>query len=115
MSSSLRGLGLRNVENSLLGRIVDFLFVVATKGAAGGTIGSYLPMLSTGFSEIFNLDSTFLVDLSVLGFCVGLFGFSVYKGLTNGIKRLSDINMLLAGIFLILVLFIGPTLSLIHI
>jgi len=113
LSSSLRGLGLRNVENSLLGRIVDFLFVVATIGAAGGTIGSYLPMLSTGFSEIFNLDSTFLVDLSVLGFCVGLFGFSVYKGLTNGIKRLSDINMLLAGIFLILVLFIGPTVEII--
>ena len=113
LSSSLRGLGLRNVENSLLGRIVDFLFVVATIGAAGGTIGSYLPMLSNGFSEIFNLDSTFLVDLSVLGFCVGLFGFSVYKGLTNGIKRLSDINMLLAGIFLILVLFVGPTFEII--
>ena len=96
LSSSLRGLGLRNVENSLLGRIVDFLFVIATIGAAGGTIGSYMPMLSTGFSSIFNLDGSFLVDLSVLGLCVGLFGFSVYKGLINGIKRLSDINMILA-------------------
>jgi len=114
LSSSLRGLGLRNVENSLLGRLVDFLFVVATIGAAGGTIGSYLPMLSTGFSDIFNLDGTFLVDLSVLGLCVGLFGFSVYKGLTNGIKRLSDINMLLAGIFLIIVLFLGPTFEIIN-
>ena len=109
LSSSLRGLGLRNVENSLLGRIVDFIFVVATIGAAGGTIGSYMPMLSTGYSKIFNLDSSFLVDLSVLGFCVGLFGFSVYKGLTNGIKRLSDINMILAGIFLFIVLLLGPT------
>ncbi len=113
LSSSLRGLGLKNVENSLLGRIVDFLFVVATIGAAGGTIGSYIPMLSTGYSEIFNLKSSFLVDLSVLGFCVCLFGFSVYKGLTNGIKRLSDLNMILAGIFLFIVLFLGPTFEII--
>jgi len=114
LSSSLRGLGLRNVENSLLGRIVDFIFVVATIGAAGGTIGSYMPMLSTGYSEIFNLEGSVLVDLSVLGFCVGLFGFSVYKGLTKGIKRLSDINMILAGIFLIIVLFLGPTFEIIN-
>tara|TARA_B100001123_G_scaffold93199_1_gene107288 strand:+ start:5359 stop:6882 length:1524 start_codon:yes stop_codon:yes gene_type:complete len=113
LSSSLRGLGLKNVEDSLLGRIVDFIFVVATIGAAGGTIGSYIPMLSKGFSEIFNLSSSFLVDLSVLGLCVGLFGFSVYKGLKNGIKRLSDINMLLAFIFLIIVLFLGPTFEII--
>ncbi len=80
---------------------------------AGGTIGSYMPMLSTGYSEIFNLDGSFIVDLSVLGFCVGLFGFSVYKGLTKGIKRLSDINMILAGIFLLIVLFLGPTFEII--
>ncbi len=58
-------------------------------------------------------DGSFLVDLSVLGLCVGLFGFSVYKGLTNGIKRLSDINMILAGIFLLIVLFLGPTFEII--
>tara|TARA_Y100000782_G_C10106113_1_gene232517 strand:- start:38 stop:907 length:870 start_codon:yes stop_codon:yes gene_type:complete len=71
-------------------------------------------MLSTGFSDIFNLDGNFLVDLGVLGLCVGLFGYSVYRGLTNGIKRLSDINMLLAGIFLIIVLFLGPTFEIIR-
>ena len=113
LSSSLRGLGINNVENSLIGRLVDFVFVVATIGAAGGTIGSYIPMLSTGFSDIFNLESNFLVDLGVLGLCVGLFGYSVYRGLTKGIKRLSDINMLLAGIFLIIVLFLGPTFEII--
>lgn len=113
LSSSLRGLGINNVENSMIGRLVDFVFVVATIGAAGGTIGSYIPMLSTGFSDIFNLDGNFLVDLGVLGLCVGLFGYSVYRGLTNGIKRLSDINMLLAGIFLIIVLFLGPTFEII--
>ena len=113
LSSSLRGLGFKNVEESLGGRFIDLIFVIATVGAAGGTIGSYIPMLSSGFSDIFNIENNLLLDLQVLVLCVGLFGFSVYAGLTKGIKRLSDLNLFLAILFLIIVLFIGPTLEII--
>ena len=113
LSSSLRGLGITNVEESLVGRFIDLIFVIATVGAAGGTIGSYIPMLSSGFSDILSIENNFLLDLQVLALCVGLFSFSVYSGLTKGIKRLSDLNLLLAILFLIIVLFIGPTLEII--
>tara|TARA_B110000263_G_scaffold90300_1_gene78914 strand:+ start:2219 stop:3748 length:1530 start_codon:yes stop_codon:yes gene_type:complete len=113
LSSSLRGLGIKNVEESLVGRLIDLIFVIATVGAAGGTIGSYIPMLSSGFSDILSIENNFLLDLQVLALCVGLFSFSVYSGLTKGIKRLSDLNLLLAILFLIIVLFIGPTLEII--
>ena len=113
LSSSLRGLGFKNVEESLGGRLIDLIFVIATVGAAGGTIGSYIPMLSSGFSDILSIENNFLLDLQVLALCVGLFGFSVYSGLTKGIKRLSDLNLFLAILFLIIVLFIGPTLEII--
>ena len=113
LSSSLRGLGIKNVEESLVGRFIDLIFVIATVGAAGGTIGSYIPMLSSGFSDILSIENNFLLDLQVLALCVGLFSFSVYSGLTKGIKRLSDLNLLLAILFLIIVLFIGPTLEII--
>ena len=114
LSSSLRGLGFKNVEESLGGRLIDLIFVITTVGAAGGTIGSYIPMLSSGFSDILNIENNLLLDLQVLTLCVGLFGFSVYSGLTKGIKRLSDLNLILAILFLIIVLSIGPTFEIVR-
>ena len=104
LSSSLTGLGFKGIESSLFGRLIDLMFVLATIGAAGGTIGSYIPMLSSGFSNLFNINNNLSLDLGVIALCVGLFGFSVYKGLDRGIKILSNFNLLLALIFLILVL-----------
>tara|TARA_B100000029_G_scaffold133982_1_gene128176 strand:- start:511 stop:2031 length:1521 start_codon:yes stop_codon:yes gene_type:complete len=108
LSSSLRGLGINNIETTIIGRLVDLIFVVATIGAAGGTIGSYIPMLSSGFSDIFMISNSSYLDIFVLTLCVSLFGFSVYKGLNKGIKTLSNINLTLAILFLFIVLFIGP-------
>jgi|TARA_B110000196_G_C21134858_1_gene660485 BCCT family betaine/carnitine transporter len=108
LSSSLRGLGFKNIEDTLLGRSIDLIFVISTVGAAGGTIGSYLPMLSSGFSEIFNIEKSFILNLQVLFICVGLYGFSVYSGLKKGIKRLSNINIILAAVFLLIILLTGP-------
>ncbi len=113
LSSSLRGLGFDNIEQSLGGRIIDLIFVISTVGAAGGTIGSYLPMLSSGFADIFNIEKSYVLNLEVLGLCVGLYGLSVYAGLKKGIKRLSDINLFLAILFLLIILFTGPTASIV--
>ena len=54
LSSSLKGLGFKNIEYSLFGRFIDLIFILATVGAAGGTIGSYIPMLSSGVIKWFH-------------------------------------------------------------
>ena len=105
LSSSLSGLGISNIESSFLGRFIDLIFILATVGAAGGTIGSYIPMLSSGFSEIFNLNKGLYLDILVICLCVGLFGYSVYKGLDKGIKNLSNFNLILALVFLLIIIF----------
>ena len=40
---------------------------------------------------------------------VALFAFSVYRGLERGIRRLSDVNLWIAGGFALFVLVVGPT------
>ena len=114
LSSSLSGLGIPNIESSLLGRFIDLIFILATVGAAGGTIGSYIPMLSSGFSEIFNLNKGLYLDILVICLCVGLFGYSVYKGLDKGIKNLSNFNLILALLFLLIIIFSTDIISLIE-
>ena len=104
LSSSLTGLGFKNIESSIFGRFIDLIFILSTVGAAGGTIGSYVPMLSSGFSNLANINNNLYLDLGVIGICVSLFGFSVYKGLNKGIKNLSNFNLVLALFFLFLIL-----------
>ena len=100
LSSSMKGLGIKNFESSFLGRFIDLIFILATVGAAGGTIGSYVPMLSSGFTNLININDMLYIDIGVICLCVALFGFSVFKGLEKGIKNLSNCNMLLALLFL---------------
>ena len=104
LSSSLKGLGLKNIESSIFGRFIDLIFILSTVGAAGGTIGSYIPMLSSGFSKLFNINNNLSLDIGVICLCVSLFGFSVYRGLDKGIKTLSNFNLSLALFFLLLIL-----------
>ena len=105
LSSSLSGLGIKNIESTFFGRFIDLIFILATVGAAGGTIGSYIPMLSSGFTDIFNINNGLYLDILVICLCVGVFGYSVYKGLDRGIKNLSNFNLLLALFFLIIIVF----------
>ncbi len=105
LSSSLSGLGIKDIESTFFGRFIDLIFILATVGAAGGTIGSYIPMLSSGFTDIFNINNGLYLDILVICLCVGLFGYSVYKGLDRGIKNLSNFNLLLALFFLIIIVF----------
>lgn len=114
LSSSLSGLGIPNIESTLFGRFIDLIFILATVGAAGGTIGSYIPMLSSGFSEIFNINNGLYLDILVICLCVSLFGYSVYKGLDKGIKKLSNFNLLLALFFLLIIIFSTNVTSLIE-
>ena len=114
LSSSLSGLGISNIESTLFGRLIDLIFILATVGAAGGTIGSYIPMLSSGFSEIFNLNKGLYLDILVICLCVGLFGYSVYKGLDKGIKNLSNFNLILALVFLLIIIFSTDIIGLIQ-
>ena len=66
-------------------------------------------MLSSVTAELFGIEPSFLLTVAISGLCVVIFGMSVYLGLDKGIKRLSDFNMGLAGIFLLWVLIFGPT------
>ena len=73
LSSSLSGLGFKNIESSIFGRFIDLIFILSTVGAAGGTIGSYIPMLSSGFSKLFSINNNLSLDIGVICLCVWVY------------------------------------------
>ena len=92
------------------GRVVDLLFILALIGGTGTSLGLATPMLGAVTARLFDLDASFVLTLVICAVCVGLFAVSVYLGLERGIRRLSNLNVLLAGVFLVWVLATGPAL-----
>ena len=44
LSSSLTGLGFKNIESSVFGRFIDLIFILSTVGAAGGLVPNFSPL-----------------------------------------------------------------------
>ena len=58
---------------------------------------------------LFGIDVTDTLEIGVVAVCIVLFAASVWLGLKKGIKRLSDINVVLAFGLLLFIFIVGPT------
>ncbi len=96
-------------EHGLRARVMDWLFMLALLGGAGSSLGFSTPVIAACFSRLTGTQSTFGVEALAVGVCVALFGVSAWFGLEKGIKRLSDLNVVLAIILLAGMLVVGPT------
>ena len=110
LSTSLVGLFGDDIAERPLGRFVDFVFIIALVGGTGTSLGLATPMIGACIGQLLAIEEAYWIDVGVVGICVILFAGSVYVGLDRGIKRLSDLNISLAGVFLLFVLVAGPTL-----
>ncbi|TSB46685.1 BCCT family transporter [Alkalicoccobacillus porphyridii] len=101
---------LGNRVNGWIGRMIDILAVIATCAGVATTFGLSALQISGGLSYVTALPNNIYVQLVVIAVVTILFIFSAVKGINKGIKRLSNINLVIAGFLLLFVLFTGPTL-----
>ena len=66
-------------------------------------------MVSAVAADLFDVEPGFGLDMAVLAGLTAVFSVSVSMGLDKGIKRLSDLNAVLAIVLLVFVLLAGPT------
>ena len=66
-------------------------------------------MIAACIHELTGWPNGFALEVVVVCICVALFATSVWLGLKQGIKRLSDLNLGLAFVLLLFVLLAGPT------
>ena len=92
------------------GNVIDILTVIATLFGLATSLGFGATHASAGLNKLFGLpDTTGFQILLILGITV-LATISVVAGLDAGVKRLSELNIWLAGAFLVFMLLVGPTL-----
>jgi len=100
---------LKDNDHGPLARSIDFLFMIALLGGAASSLGFSTPMIAACIAWLFDIDPGNTLEIAVVGLCIVLFALSVWLGLKKGIKRLSDINVLLAFGLLLFILVVGPT------
>lgn len=100
---------LKEKADSYLGKTVDIVFIFASMGACATSLGICVPMVSTGISEIFNINRSTGLNLIVLLLIVAIFTMSSYCGLKKGIQVLSNLNVGIVFGILLFVLITGPT------
>lgn len=91
------------------GHIIDMLAVFATLFGLATSLGLGASQAAAGLHFLFGMpDGNVSMVLLILGI-TGIATFSVVAGVDKGVKRLSEINMVLAFMLLLFVLVVGPT------
>ena len=98
-----------SISSRVIRNIFDIVFILAILAGAGVGMGVSFPVIAEMTSYLIGIDNSFLFQVIILFICLGIFGTSVYKGLEGGIKRLSNINVVLVLVMLTIILLIGPT------
>ncbi|MFO7879760.1 MAG: BCCT family transporter [Bacteroidota bacterium] len=92
------------------GKAINVLAVVATLFGLATSLGLGVKQVSAGLAHLFNLPDTLSSQVILITLITFAATGSVVAGLSGGVKRLSTLNMYIAGIFLLFMLIVGPTL-----
>lgn len=91
------------------GNIIDILSVLATLMGLATSLGLGVAQVNAGLNHLFGIAISTEIQVGLIVIITAFATISVVMGLDGGVKRLSEINMILAGIFLLFVLLTGPT------
>lgn len=108
ISRTLRPIFGNKVEGPI-GTVVDVIAVFATIGGVAVSLGLGALQISGGLSYLFDIPNNITTQGIVIVIVTFLFLSSAWSGLNKGMQYISNINIGLAGIILIIVLIIGPT------
>jgi choline/glycine/proline betaine transport protein len=91
------------------GDVIDILSVLATLFGLATSLGFGVQQVGAGLNFLFELPNEVWFQVVLIAVITGFATLSVMAGLDGGVKRLSEVNIWLAGAFMLFVLVVGPT------
>jgi len=87
------------------GHIIDTLAVFATLFGLATSLGIGAQQANAGLAHVFGIPNNVTVQVILITIITAIALVSVLRGLDGGVKRLSEINMIIAALLLVFVLF----------
>ena len=97
-----------------IGHVIDVTAVLATLFGLATSLGLGAEQIGAGLNYLFDIAPSGTGRVMIVFGIITIALISVVAGLDKGVKRLSEINMVLASILALFVLFAGPTLVLLR-
>ncbi|MDR7079393.1 glycine betaine transporter [Neobacillus niacini] len=98
-----------------IGKTIDILSIFATVFGIATSLGLGAMQVTAGMHDIFGFPNTLFVQLVVIVVATVLFIFSINTGLEKGIQYLSNAAMILSFAIMLLILIVGPTMTIIKV
>lgn len=95
------------------GHIIDTLAVFATLFGLTTSLGLGAQQVAAGLNDVFGIPTSNMLTVGLILGITAVALVSVLLGMDAGVKRLSEINMVMAVLLFAFVLLVGPTLKLI--
>ncbi len=96
-----------------VGHVIDTVAVLATIFGLATSLGFGASQANAGMNFLFGIPDSDGTKIILIIAITGIALVSVVRGLDGGVKKASEINMVLAFLLLLFVLFVGPTADLI--
>ncbi|MBW3108851.1 BCCT family transporter, partial [Mammaliicoccus sciuri] len=97
-----------------IGIIIDVLSVFATVVGVAVSLGMGALQINGGLEYLFGVPNNIVVQGIIIVIVTILFLMSAWSGLSKGIQYLSNLNIVLASLLLIVTLIIGPTILILN-
>ena len=91
------------------GNIIDILSVLATLFGLATSLGLGVKQVSSGLNYLFGFPADTWYAVLLIGIITFFAVLSVIAGLDKGVKLLSTANLYMAGVFMLFLLVLGPT------
>lgn len=92
-----------------LGDCIDIFAVVGTLAGLATSLGLGVSQLNASMNYLFGIPQTLFTQLVLIGIVTALATATVATGLDNGIRRLSELIIVVSGILMLLIVILGPT------
>ncbi len=97
-----------------IGDLIDIVAVVGTLFGVSTSLGLGVIQINSGLNYLFDLPKETWIQVLMIAFITLVATISVVSGVDKGIKRLSEINIMVAILLLLFVFFSGPTVNLLN-
>ncbi len=91
------------------GDLIDILAVVACLFGLATSLGLGVQQINSGLNYLFGVEISVIVQVILIAAITGIATISVVSGIDKGVKFLSEMNIKMAFVFMVVVLVLGPT------
>lgn len=92
-----------------MGDVIDILAVLATLFGLATSLGLGVLQVSAGLNHVFDLPDNIYMQVGIIIAITGVATASVILGIDKGVRVLSEFNVRVAALFLVFMIFVGPT------